>query len=551
MKITAIPQFARNLNRMREITAILSKYGLVDWISRLNLRIAKGIFRSKEGRLADLTPEARIRLACTELGTTFIKFGQILSTRADLVGLPLATELSKLQANVPSDPPEIVRSIVEKELGKPISKLFATFDDQPLASASIAQVHAATLHDGRRVVVKVQHPDIAKRIRNDLEILTGLAQLAEKYIEELQPYQPKAIVEEFEKVLTRELDFGRELRNLERFVKNFADDPNVRFPLPHPALSSGRVLTMDRLDGVTFGKIEKAPDPAQGQEIARLGARVFLEMIFRDSFYHADPHPGNLLLLPDGTIGILDVGMVGQLTPGGREDMEDLFLAIGSNNPDQLSSTLMRLCGQRGIRDPIAFSADVADFLGYYRSQAMNRLDISAALTEMTDIIRRHHLFLPTNIAMLLRVLILLEGTSRLLHPQFKLTEVIEPFQSRMVAERLSPIRQLRRFREFLRDWRDLATQVPAHVRDIVQRMQTGRIEVQLQHHHLEPSVNRLVLGIVTAALIVASSMLWANNAPPVIFGNVSVIGVLGFLTSILCAGRLILAVLRSGNVDT
>jgi len=385
---------------------------------------------------------------------------------------------------------------------------------------------------------------------NDLDILAGLAQLTEKYVEELQPYQPTAIIVEFERTMTRELDFGRELRNLERFVKNFANEPKVRFPVPHPALSTGRVLVMDRLEGEPFAYVGKLPFTVDGQEIARLGARVFLEMIFRDSFYHADPHPGNLLVLRDGTLGILDVGMVGQLTPNVREDMEDIFLAIGANNPDKLSATLMRLCGQRGIRDPVAFSTDVADFLGYYRSQPLNKLDISAALTEMTDIIRRHHLVLPTSIAMLLRVLILLEGTSRLLHPKFRLTEVIEPFQTQMVADRLSPMRQWRRFRDVVRDWRDLVVQLPSHFRDIVVRMQTGRIEVQLEHHHLEPSVNRLVLGIVTSALFIGSSLLWALKAEPVVMG-ISVVGFLGYLISALCAGRLILAVLRSGNVDT
>jgi ubiquinone biosynthesis protein len=549
MKITSIPQLARNANRVREVLGVLSRYGLADWISRLNLRLAKGIFRGAEGRLADLTTEARIRLALTDLGTTFIKFGQIMSTRADIVGMPLAIELSKLQARVPADPPEVVHRTILKELGQPASEIFATFEDVPLASASIAQVHAATLRNGQTVVVKVQHPDIADRIRNDLDILAGLAELAEKYVEELRPYQPRAITAEFSRTLMRELDFNRELRNLQRFVKNFAEDETVHFPAPLPDYSTSRVLVMERLDGLTFGEIHALEGIVERDELAKAGARVFLEMLFRDGFFHADPHPGNLLVLTDRTIGVLDVGMVGQLTPSLREDMEDLLIALGQNDAERLTVTLMRLCGRGGLREPAGFSSDVADFMGYYRGLPLNKINISGALTEITDIIRRHHLMLPADIAMLLRVLILLEGTARLLYPQFQLMEVLEPFEERMIRDRLSPRRQWRRMRHFLGDWRDLAIHLPSQLRDMIQQAQTGRIEVQLHHHHLEPSVNRMVLGIVTAALLLGSSILWGAQAPPTIQG-VSVVGSFGFVFAALCAIGLIRAILRSGNLD-
>jgi ubiquinone biosynthesis protein len=549
MKITSIPQLARNANRVREILSVLSRYGLADWISRLNLGLAKGIFRGAEGRLADLTPEARIRLALTDLGTTFIKFGQIMSTRADIVGMPLAIELAKLQAHVPADPPEVVLRTIQKELGRPAREVFATFDDVPLASASIAQVHAATLLDGQAVVVKVQHPGIGDRIRNDLDILAGLAELAEKYVEELRPYQPRAITAEFSRTLLRELDFVRELRNLQRFIKNFTEEKDVHFPAPYPQFSTSRILVMERLYGATFGELQATDGNIEREVLAKRGARVVLEMLFRDGFFHADPHPGNLLVLTDGNTGVLDVGMVGQLTPGLREDLEDLLIALGQNDAERLTVTLMRLCGLGGLREPAGFSSDVADFMGFYTGLPLNKINISGALTEITDIIRRHHLMLPADIAMLLRVLILLEGTARLLYPQFQLMEVIEPFEERMIRDRLSPRRQWRRMRHFLADWRDLAVHLPSQLRDMIQQARTGRIEVQLQHHHLEPSINRLVLGIITAALLLGSSILWAQQAPPTIQG-VSVVGSLGFLFAAACAAGLIRAILRSGNLD-
>jgi ubiquinone biosynthesis protein len=550
MKITAIPQLARNINRASEVLTILSKYGLADWVSRLNVRLVKGIYRrAVSARLAELTSNARIRLALTELGPTFIKFGQVLSTRPDLVGLPLATELTKLQAHLPADPPEVVRAMVKTELGKSVDELFATFDDVPLASASIGQVHAATLFDGTQVVLKIQHPNIVQRIRNDLEILTGLSELAEKYIEELRPYQPRAIVREFERTLTRELDFAREMRSLERFNKNFANDPIARFPEPYPNLCTNKILTMDRLDGIPVAEVSRVPPGTDLVELARQGARVWLEMIFRDGFYHADPHPGNLLIMPDGKIGLLDVGMIGQMTPALREDMEDLLLAIANNSTEQLVATLTRLCGASTIADPDALAADVADLLGYYYGVPLNNLDISRALNEVVEIIRRHHLILPTGIALLLRVLVVLEGTSRLLHPDFRLAEVIEPYREKMMMQRLSPMRQIRRIWMAARDWQDLAARLPNHVREVMQKIQNGRIEVQLQHHHLGPVANRLVQGMVTSALLISSSHLWAEKAPPTVYG-ISVIGFIGMIASMTLGALLLRAIFRSSFFD-
>lgn len=550
MKVTAIPQIARNINRATEVVAILSKYGLADWIDRLDVGLVKGIYRRTLGRtLTDMTRERRIRLALIELGTTFIKLGQVLSTRPDIVGLPLATELANLQANVPADAAEVVHATIKTELGRPVEDLFAYFDDKPLASASIGQVHAARLKDGTSVVVKVQHPHIVERIRNDLEILAGLADQAEKYVEEIRSYQPKAIVREFERTLTRELDFMRELRNLERFNKNFAGDPTVKIPKPYPELSTPRVLTMDRLDGPSIAEMARDGGDPGAPEFARRGARVFMEMIFRDGFYHADPHPGNILILSGGIIGLLDVGMVGQLTPAMKEDLEDLLMAIGTSNPDQMVAVLTRLCQPSTIPDPAAFAADVTDFLGFYQGVPLDRIDISGALNEITEIVRQHHLLLPTGIALLIRVLVVLEGTSRSLHPAFKLTEIIEPFQKRMIAERFSPLRQARKLRAAVRDWQMLLSRLPGQMRDMITKAQTGRIEVQLEHHALQPSVNRLVLGMITAAMILGSSILWAQKAPPAPFG-ISIIGVLGMMTSAMLGVRLVRAVLRSHSFE-
>ena len=254
MKISTIPQIYRNISRGREILSVLSKYGLASWISRLNLDFAKGLLKDRDGEaLARHTPEARIRMTLGELGPTFIKLGQLLSTRPDLVGPALVSELQKLQNNAPADRPDVVRRTIADELGEPVEDLFAEFEDQPIASASIGQVHRAVLKSGRRVVVKVQHAGIAGKVRRDVEVMGGLAQLAAR-IPEFAPYRPVATLAEFQRTLLRELDFGREERNLLQFAVRFADDRRVHIPAPVSELCTPRVLTMEMLDGVKLNQ---------------------------------------------------------------------------------------------------------------------------------------------------------------------------------------------------------------------------------------------------------------------------------------------------------
>src|SRR5438105_7315172 len=315
LDLARFPKLARNLGRVAEIVRVLARYGLADWVARVDARLLHRLVRGTAiAPLADASHEARIRLVLTALGTTFIKFGQMLSTRRDLVGPALADELAQLQANVPADPFAVTKTTVELELKKPLAELFAAFDEDPLASASIGQCHAATLPDGRRVVVKVQHPDISTKIHSDLAILAELARLAEEYLSELRPYRPVAVAAEFQRVLLRELDFRRELRHLQLFNRQFARDDGIKFPVPIPELSTSRVLTMERLDGLPLTQVKDfAAVGSDPNELARRGARAFLDMIFRDGFYHADPHPGNVLVLPGGRIGLLDAGMVGRV----------------------------------------------------------------------------------------------------------------------------------------------------------------------------------------------------------------------------------------------
>lgn len=548
MKITTIPNVYRNVNRWGEILTILSKYGLADWVSRFDLAMVKGFLKARDGEaLAHLSRETRIRLALEELGPTFIKLGQILSTRPDQVGMPLAQELQKLQTNVACDEPTAVRQTIEAELERPLETLFQDFDSTPLASASIGQAHRARLHTGEHVVVKVQHSGIRRRMEVDLDILAGLAQLAEK-LPELQPYRPQATVAEFRRVVRRELDFAREARNLEQFQRNFADNPHVRIPQCYPALSTSRILTMEWLDGAKLSDPAARKIPGNDiRQVTQYGADAYLQMIFHDGFYHADPHPGNLVVLPENSIGLLDFGMVGRLDEQLREDIEDMLSAIVNQDSQQLTSLVMRLGATPSGLDEPALSVDLSEFVVHYANQPIESFDLAGALTEMIEIVQRYRIALPSTLAMLIKVLVMLEGTVRMMEPSFSLMELIQPYQKKMLRQRLSPARQMRKMRRIYSEVELLAEVLPRRLRDILQQVESGKFDVHLDHRGLEPSVNRLVLGMMTSALFLGSSLLISQTVWP-LFG-VSVPGTLGMLLSMFLGWRLHRAITNSGRL--
>lgn len=556
MKLLSIPHLYRNVNRSVEILSVLSKYGLADWVSRLDLEFAKELFKDRAGEvLARQRPETRIRLALAELGPTFIKLGQVLSTRADLVGVALATELSHLQAEVAADPPESVRATIEAELGSTLESLFAEFEPQPLASASIGQVHRARLHTGECVAVKVQHRGIESKVRIDLEILAGLAQLAER-IPEFRYYRPQATVAEFQRTLLRELDFTREERNMQQFAHNLSDDPTVHIPRTYPKLCSARVLTMEYIEGIKLSDTERLAAAGMDlQEVARRGAELYLNMIFMHGTYHADPHPGNIVLLPGNVIGLLDFGMVGRIDEPLLEEIEEMLLAVMQRDALQLTAIITRVGAVPPELDQAGLSIDVADFVAHYGSLSLDEFDLGGALNELTEMIRRYYIMLPARVALLLKVLVMLEGTARLLAPRFSLLEVMQPYQKRMLWRRMSPARQARKLRRMISEFQHLLALLPRGLADILQQIQSGKFDVHLDHRGLEPSVNRLVFGMITSALFLGSTLLLAHEIGPLIpwppaFSRLSVLGTLGCLVSLALGLRLLRAINKSGHLD-
>jgi ubiquinone biosynthesis protein len=552
MKHAITTRLDRNIRRAGDIIGVAAKYRLADWVKDIDVPWIQDRIRSVDGQhIPDLKIEERVRLALTELGTTFIKLGQMLSTRPDLVGPEMAGELARLQIDTPADSPATVRATIEAELGKPPDQLFAYFEEEHLASASIAQVHEARLHSGEHVVVKVQHAGIEDKILPDLDILAGLAELAEKHSSQLRPYQPEALVRQFRRTLLRELDFTFERRNLEEFAKNFGQDDTVHFPRAYAPLSTRRVLTMEKLDGI-LGTHSKALAAAgiDLNEFARRGATMYVQMIFRDAFYHADPHPGNLMLLPGAVVGVLDCGMVGRLDEELAEELDNMLMAVVNRNSVDLEETLLRVASAPPATPRDLLRADLTDFIADYVSQPIQDLNLSGALNNLFEIIRRYTITLPPPLSMLLRTVVELEGTAQGLSPEFSLAEVIRPFYNTMVRKRLSVRRILGRLQHAYSDWERLAASLPRDLSDVLKRVRDGSFSVHLDHRHLDPVVNRLVLGLMAAALFVGSSLLWSMKAPPLI-RDVSVVGGVGYLVAAYFSWRLLRAIKKSGDINS
>lgn len=553
MKIDALSRLERHAKRIAEIAAVLGKYGLADLFGGFDYAWLRERLKSSDGQVltGTVTTAARVRMALTELGTTFIKLGQMLSTRADLLGPELTEELALLQCGVPPDDAGVARATIERELGRPIIELFAHFEDEPMAAASVAQVHGAVLPDGRSVVVKVRRAGVAEQAMTDVEIVQALAELLEKHSPALRAYQPVALVRQFRRTLLREMDFTYERRYLEEFGRNFTEDPTVCIPEVFGDWCSHQVVTMERLEGIRGTDIELLRQSGENlAEFARRGATMYLEMIFRDGFYHADPHPGNLLLLPGGVVGVIDCGMVGRIDEDLRDEVESLLVGVVENDSSVVAEQVLQLGAVPAACSPDKLRIDLQDFMADYTGHPLNEVHVGAALGSLVEIIRRHHIVLPPALALLLKTIIVLEGTSRRLSPEVSLAELMQPYCSRLMLRRLSPTRLAKRARRAYRAWDRLLKTLPKDLKDLLARFRDGTLTVHLDHRHLDPIVNRLVLGILTASIFLGSSQLWSSNAAPLLYG-VSVFGALGYGVSLFLGWRLLRAIRKSGNIQS
>jgi ubiquinone biosynthesis protein len=497
---------------------------------------------------------AHLRMVLEELGTTFIKLGQILSTRSDLLPPEYQAELARLQDAAPPVPPDIVQETIVAELGHPIETAFACFDFTPLASASIGQAHAATLLDGTEVVVKVRRPGIVEQVAEDLEILQNLAVWASHHWDLADQYDLVGLAHEFARTLRDELDYLLEARNAERFADNFVYNASIHIPRVYWATTTSRVLTLERIRGIKINDMA-ALDAANIDRpaLAERGAKLILHMVFEDGFFHADPHPGNFFVETDGRIGLIDFGMVGTVDARTQELLLDLLVAVTGQDAAQLGDVLQELGVAREHIDRQSLQRDLDRLLRQYYGLPLAEISISAILSDALSIIRRYHLQLPSNLMLLVKTIGMEEGLGIQLDPTFNLASVLAPYARRMMLRQYSPLLWARRLSAAGLDAARLGVDLPQHVRRILSDLERGDLEVAARPvglepylHRLERIANRIIFGILTAAFVIGLAMLLSVDRPYGFGHWADIFFTLGLAGILLVGIYLIWQVLRS-----
>lgn len=547
------------LSRSRQIADVLARHGLGYLVGILGLERFVPFHRGLLGHPRRDQPYTRpehIRMALEELGATFIKLGQILSTRADLLPPEYLVELAKLQDAAPHIPWEIIEETLGMELGQPLGACFATFDPVPLAAASIGQTYAATLRDGTEVVVKIRRPGVVEQVEEDLTILHDLAAAARRRWELADQYDLVGLAEEFAQTLRAELDYIREGHSAERFAANFAGDTAVHIPRIFWETTTARVLTLERIRGLKVNDLD-ALDAANIDRPALAGraASVILKMVFEHGFYHADPHPGNLFIEPDGRIGIIDFGMVGTVDAHTQEQLTRVVLAITSADPDQLVEAIVDLGIARGRLDRSSLRRDVEQLFTQYSGKALGEIAIGPLLQSALAVVRHHHLQLPANLALLLKTIIMNEGMGARLDPDFRLPPVLAPYAKRLVFQQLVPSRVARQLSQASMGMVQLGAALPQQMRRIVGDLERGNLTVRLSPEDFEPLMrrfeqlaNRIVLGIIAAAFITGLAVLLAVYHPPGIAQWAGLLFAVGFVAATSLGVYLAWTILRSAR---
>jgi ubiquinone biosynthesis protein len=520
----------KDLPRYRQIMAKLVRYGYQDVVSALHL---EGIVRPLE-RVAlgdDVPPQdraRRLRMVCEDLGPTFVKLGQVLSTRPDLLPEAYTTELSSLRDDVRPFPFEEAEAILTEDYGRPASLVFASIESVPVASASISQVHRAVMHDGRIVALKIRRQGIEKMVQADLDILKNLALLAERRLPVLLPYSPVTLANEFERSLKRELDFNIERRTMERCQDQFANDPTAHVPFVLKDLSTARVLAMEFIGGVGVDDLEglrrMGVEPA---EVAVRGARILLTQIFRFGFFHADPHPGNLRVQEGGVVAPLDYGMFGQLDMRTRERIADLLAGLLAQDTDRVLRALDALDIRGEHVDPRALRRDAAELVASYADLSLDNIDLGVLLKELIAFLRTHHMHIPPDLVLLIRSLVTIDGVGRALDPHFDIAGELQPFLRDLTLRRFHPWRLLNQSLRIAENVQRVAMLLPDVMIQLLESIKRGELTVHFDLQHFESLVrqltrasNTLAVGILIAGIVVASALSLRQGTYPLAYGG-------------------------------
>jgi ubiquinone biosynthesis protein len=548
------------VKRYNAIVKVLVRHGFGYLVDRFGHRPFYSIREKITGPVAErlrlLSEAERLRLAFEELGPTFIKFGQILSTRHDLLPEEYIKELSRLQDSVPPFEYQKVESAVEIEFGKTINELFFSFDQEPLAAASIGQVHRARLHTGEYVVVKVMRPGVEDIIETDLFILMSMARFAEKHIKETKFFNPVGFVDDFSRIIRQELDYTHEAQNADRFYFNFRESPTVRIPKIYWKYTTRHILAQEYVEGTRV--LDIAGIEAMGLDPKKMSidiANAYLKMIFEDGFYHADPHPGNILVSRDGKVIFLDFGMAGHVDPVLRENLANLIFAMQKDDLELLSETLAEigLISDAGIESQ-QLKVKLEDFINQYYSLNVKFFDPTMFLRDLIDVLIKSGGKIPTNIMLLSKTLMLRDEISRKLDPEHNFAELTEPFIRKMTEERTSARYILDESTQTLLDFSRLIRRLPRRLNHILSRTEKGALRFELQHLGLENMIeeldivsNRLAFSIIISGLIVGSSLIIGTGMSPTFLG-VPLLGIMGFFIAGFMGLGILFSILRSGK---
>jgi ubiquinone biosynthesis protein len=499
-------------HRQRQIAEVLARYGL-DYLANAvgpdRLIAQKRALRGREPAQRHTPPED-LRLALEELGPTFIKLGQVLSTRADLLPAEYRSELAKLQDAAPAVPADAVREIIESELHASAETAFADFHAEPLACASVGQAHLAALPDGTEVVVKVRRPNVVEEMEQDFEIIQNFAARASRRLKAAARYDLVGLADEFVHTLRGQLDYLQEARNAERFATNFAGESSVQIPRVFWDLTTSRVITLERIRGMKVTDIAALDEAGLDRhDLAQRAAEIVAKMVFEDGFFHADPHPGNFFIEPGGRVGIVDFGMVGTLDDALREQLSRLLIGFLREDPDRLADALLALGTSTEHVERARLREDLAGLLERYFGLSIGEISLRTAVGDVLVIVRRHGLRLPRDLALLLTVLLVAEGLVAVLDPQFRFADALAPYARRQLLAQVTPAAIRQRVERFGADLAELAVDFPGRLDRLLKSVESGGLEVRLRADELESLLtraerigNRIAVAVLAAATI-------------------------------------------------
>ena len=555
----------RRFARYRRIVSTLVAYGFGEIVYQTGvgrlLYVLSRPFRSKRRREGAARQEpttwVRIRLVIEHLGPTFIKLGQILSNRPDLIPRPLQQELARLRDNVPPFPAVEAIKIIEEELGRPVEELFHHFDEQPMAAASVAQIHRATLPGGDAVAVKVQRPGLEELAQVDVEILKELAGVIERHFPETRSVAPLEIAAEFEQGMRQELDFIREASAIERFAGQFRGDDEIKVPKVYRAYVGKRVLTMEFMEGRRMSELLDAgpSDEAEGIRIAAIGADLTLKQIFTYGYFHADPHPGNILILEDGKLCYVDFGLTGNLIQRDREVVSDMLISMIGQNEQKTAKAVIRLAGSRDYQAAQKIEREIAQLIDRFQSSQAGDYSFASLLGELIEVLVDVGLHLPSDLFLLVKTLMTIEGVATGLDPNFDFTAHLKPFVETLIRERYSQKRIGPKVLATAEDYGELLQSIPGDYYRLVDVLSNNRQNVSLDENSIR-SVRRtvlqatsaLVFAIVLGSLPLGSAVIVHSKVPPLWHG-VSVIGIIGFVAAGIVGLGLVVKILRTGGL--